>query len=261
MKSISKRNLIILVNFVIIFSFWILSNNKIDLSNDYFNNRLENTNKFYLDDESLHLSKISGHIHIDDNDPVCNWSVAMEAGICTGNGTYFEPYVIEDFVINGGSVGSCIWIENSNVYFRIENCSLTNSAKLLTQAGIKLNNVNNSYLINNNCSFNDNGIRADNCYNNTITGNTAYTNTAINTIGIYLLHSDYNIITGNTLIGNGECILEDTCYSNFFENNNCIYNIQEESEKLVSYIIMILIVISFVAIIIGINMKMIPRNS
>jgi len=251
-------------------------------------------------------------------------------GICTGNGTYIEPYVIEDFVIDGGHVGSCIWIENSNVYFRIENCSLTNSAELSTQAGIKLYNVNNSHLINNNCSFNDNGIRIDYCNNNTIlgnilnnndhdgialyncnnnsilsnkldnnnlagiythssnynnitgnnlnynygvgivlrysinnsiVGNTAYTNTRINTVGIYLFYSDCNIISGNILIGNGECIKEESCYDNFFEYNNCINDNQEERAIFTSYIIIILIVISFVAIIIGINMKLLPRKS
>jgi parallel beta-helix repeat protein len=137
---------------------------------------------------------MSWHIHIDDNDPLSNWSVAKDAEICTGNGTFFEPYVIEDFVINGGNVGSCIWIENSNAYFRIENCSLTNSAELLTQAGIKLNNVNNSYIINNTCLSNGNGIRAEYCDNNTIYGNIVNDNEHH---GISLYNCNNNSISSN----------------------------------------------------------------
>ncbi|MFX0142160.1 MAG: hypothetical protein ACFFDN_51455 [Candidatus Hodarchaeota archaeon] len=50
---------------------------------------------------------VSGKIHIDNN-----WTAAKSAGICTGNGTYSEPYVIDDFIIDGGGSGSCILIEN-----------------------------------------------------------------------------------------------------------------------------------------------------
>ena len=43
-----------------------------------------------------------------------------------------------------------------------------------------------------------------------------------NGYGIYLGYSDYNNITGNTLIENDECIVEDNCEGNNFENNDCI---------------------------------------
>ncbi|MFX1420668.1 MAG: nitrous oxide reductase family maturation protein NosD, partial [Promethearchaeota archaeon] len=306
-----------------------LFNNQINLNDGYNDNSLENNNKINLNNGNLRNSKISGHIHIDDTNPDRNWSVAKDLDICTGNGTYSEPYVIEDYVIDGGSVGSCIWIENSNVYFRIENCSLTNSAELLSQAGIKLENVNNSQLINNNCSFNDNGIRADYSYNttilgnmvpnnkrngiilyrcnnsiissniadnnnvegirihnckynnitrnnitynsgygiailysdnNTITGNIAVTNNRINTVGIYLCYSDYNTISGNRLIGNGKCIWEDNCHGNFFDNNNCINYNRGDEVILVCYIILSLIIVSFIAVIIVIHKKLISRN-
>lgn len=44
---------------------------------------------------------------------------AKTAGICTGQGTYSDPYVIQDLVIDAGESGSCILIENSNDYFKI----------------------------------------------------------------------------------------------------------------------------------------------
>jgi nitrous oxidase accessory protein NosD len=96
--------------------------------------------------KKLNLSEISGKIHINNN-----WSAAKTAGICTGNGTSTDPYLIKDLEIDGGGVGSCILIENANDYFMILNCSLTNSEDdfLMEEAGIKLVNSRNGQLINN----------------------------------------------------------------------------------------------------------------
>jgi len=42
--------------------------------------------------------------------------------------------------------------------------------------------------------------------------------------GIYLIDSDGNIISGNTFIGNNECIVEDNCLTNkFSDNGDCTY--------------------------------------
>jgi parallel beta-helix repeat protein len=150
-----------------------------------------------LEKNNLKISAVSGPIYIDDTNPSSNWSIAKNAGICTGNGTYSEPYIIEDLVIDGGGSGSCIWIENSNVYFRVENCTVYNSGGYYT-AGIRLISVNNSRLINNNCSFNFRGIFLESCNNNTISGNYA----SNNEYGINLDTSNNNIISGNVLNSN-----------------------------------------------------------
>ncbi|MFW9819285.1 MAG: NosD domain-containing protein [Candidatus Thorarchaeota archaeon] len=96
--------------------------------------------------EKLNLSKVSGKIHIKNN-----WSDAKAAGICTGNGTPSNPYLIEDLEIDGGAVGSCILIENSDDHFTILNCFFNNSKDdfMLEEAGIKLVNSSNGQLINN----------------------------------------------------------------------------------------------------------------
>ncbi|MFX0022295.1 MAG: NosD domain-containing protein [Candidatus Hermodarchaeota archaeon] len=96
--------------------------------------------------EKLNLSDISGSIHINNN-----WSAAQAAGICTGEGTSTDPYLIEDLEVDGGGVGSCIFIENANDHFMILNCSFTNSEDdfLWEEAGIKLVNSSNGKLINN----------------------------------------------------------------------------------------------------------------
>jgi len=169
-----------------------------------------------LDNKNLKISAVSEKIHIDNN-----WTAAKAAGICTGNGIYSDPYVIEDLVIDGGGSGSCILIENSDVYFRIENCTVYNSGGYLN-AGIKLSNVINSLIIKNNCSSNYdgiylyssddnivsgniansneyNGIYVNGGYNNTFSGNNASYNKRS---GISLPYSDYNFLLGNTIKNN-----------------------------------------------------------
>jgi hypothetical protein len=122
MKSNRKIKTLILIILGILFVFLPIFTSNLNFKNSEFNDdkRLAN--------ENLKISKVSGKIHIDDTNPTMNWSVAKKDGICTGNGTYSDPYVIEDLIINGGGSGDCILIENSNVYFRIENCTVYNSA-------------------------------------------------------------------------------------------------------------------------------------
>jgi len=174
------------------------------MTNFYFKNA-EFSNELRLENDNLKISKLSGKIHIDDTNPAMNWSVARDAGICTGNGNYSDPYVIEDLVINGGGSGDCILIENSDVYFRIENCTVYNSEiyPIVENwwnhfAGIRLLNVNNSLLFDNDCSSNNDGILVIG-FNNIISGNTANNN--INGSGIYV--GGYNnIVEGNTANNN-----------------------------------------------------------
>ena len=138
MKSSRKTKAIILITIGINFTFLSLFINiDLDMSSNYR-------------DEFLDLSAVSGKIVIINNS---GWVAFRSTGNCTGNGTYSEPYVIEDLVIDGEDSGSCILIENSGVYFKIENCTIYNS-----YAGIRLSNVSNSLIITNNCSSNSNGI-------------------------------------------------------------------------------------------------------
>ena len=146
------------------------------------NNSLDYSDDSNLDNKNPKISEVSGKIHIINNS---GWVVFKNAGNCTGNGTYSEPYVIEDLVIDGEGSGSCIWIENSDVYFKIENCKFYNSGGSMT-SGIRLDNTNNGFLIDNDCSSNNGGIRLINSDNNTISGNTVINNEGI---GLYLFFS------------------------------------------------------------------------
>ncbi len=198
-------------------------------------------------DKNIKMSTNHAPIHINGYISG-NWSAAKAAGICTGSGTYNDPYIIENFEIDGGGSGSGIIIENSDVYFKVENCTVINSGSQSNDAGIYLYNIDNGQLINNTCSNNNNyGILLD-CYNNnnTISGNTVNSNALVgiylnycsnnNTIfnntcsnnrifGIYLWYSNNNIISGNIANNNGSGI--HLAYSN---NNTISRNIANNND-------------------------------
>ena len=204
-----------------------------------------------LDNENMKLSKVSGKIHIINNS---GWVAFKNAGNCTGQGTYSDPYVIEELEIDGGGTGNCIWIENSNVFFRIENCILYNCGDPngdlngVPNAGIRLSYVNNSQLIKNDCSSNFLGIGLSyGCNNNTISENLIDNEGIASYAGIGLWYSDNNSISGNrvynsaygiTLLhSNNNSIRENTVNNGYYgislrsSNNNKISgNIANEND-------------------------------
>ena len=207
MKSNAKLKIIILITLEIL----LVSAPKITFTAD--------NNVINFDKENLIISAVSGKIHIDDDNPIINWTVAKKDGICTGNGTYSDPYVIEDLEIDSKGSGSCILIENSEVYFRIENCTLFNSGEGYREAGIHLVNVNNGQMLNNNCSNNSNkGIRLWNCNNSIISGNILNKNFFY---GITLYGSHNYTISGN-IISNTYIGIIMQAYGPFKGDNNVI---------------------------------------
>jgi len=208
----------------------IASNNlsEILLTNDnVYNNNETNlkssgySDKTNLDNENLKILKISGKIHIDNN-----WSDARAVGICTGNGAYSDPYIIEDLVIDGKNSSSCILIEYSDDYFKIENCTLYNSSSYTHDAGIKLNYVSNGILINNFITENGwdcrrtFGIFINSCDNITLFNNTISKNGR----GINLLGSNISL-TQNRISHNSEdgiylVITNSTVLNNVIFNNS-----------------------------------------
>ncbi|TFF88901.1 MAG: hypothetical protein EU548_08305, partial [Promethearchaeota archaeon] len=154
-----------------------------------------------------------------------NWTWASSQPWCSGNGTWRAPYLIKDLRIDGKGLESCITIKNSNVPLIIQNCTLFNADAAAYMAGIHLDTVNNSLILKNNCSENQNLgiIFYQSCYNNTIKGNTIHNNNGAgissresslnNTIrdnwianltgarGAYILESDYIKFINNTVEG------------------------------------------------------------
>jgi parallel beta-helix repeat protein len=204
---------IFLIILGILFAFSPIITLNLDFKNSEFSDAIS------LDNDNLKISVVSGKIHIDNN-----WTAAKAAGICTGGGTYSNPYIIRNLEIDGEGWEYCIWIENSNVYFKIEKCSLFNSLSIL-YGGIRLSNVNNSQIIDNNCYNNNIGIVIIGGHNNIISGNTLNNNTTgissygnyhnvfsentihNNEVGIYMyneigINTGFNIISRNTLSDN-----------------------------------------------------------
>jgi len=185
-----KKLFIILIIFVLLLS--IIGSN---LIKDFIfpTRRIDKIQMSKINTSELRTSKISEKIHIDNN-----WTETKIAGICTGQGTYSDPYVIEDLVIDGGGSSSCIFIENSIAVFRIENCTVYNSGNF-SHAGIKLSNVTYSFLKNNNCSSNNIGLYLNSssyCY---ISGNIINDNIRD---GIYMYNSKYSVVWEKNTINN-----------------------------------------------------------
>jgi len=167
-----------------------------------------------------------------------------------GDGTQGNPYIIGGYEIDGNGGTYCIWIENTNVWFVVENCKLWNATNTGSDpygSGIYLKNVQHGTLANNNCSYNSyygillyyssnyNNITNNNCsynsyfgidldsssnYNNITNNNCSYNSY----YGIYLdSSSNYNNITNNNCSGNSYGISVSSS-SNNITNNNCSGN-------------------------------------
>ena len=149
-----------------------------------------------------------------------NWTwVEQQSWFGGGIGTIGSPYIIEYLERDGLAMTNCIEIINSNAYFIIKNCTFYNSA--IDRAGIKLDNVTNGILKENNCSYNDRGIFLNNdCDFNNISGNYATNN---DNSGIFFgTDSDFNNITDNIAINNAQTGI-------FFDTDCDFNNITENS--------------------------------
>ncbi|MFW9820122.1 MAG: nitrous oxide reductase family maturation protein NosD, partial [Candidatus Thorarchaeota archaeon] len=167
--------------------------------------------------EKLHLSEAHTKIEIIGNS---GWANAKVVGLCSGNGTFSNPYIIQDFEIDGGDSGTCIFIKDSDVYFRIENCTLYNTGGVLNlgekYAGIRLTNVSNAELIDNIARNNLFGIRLENCNNQTISGNLCHDN---DMDGIYLMSCNNSMISGNNVYNDFDGIYLHSCINSTILGN------------------------------------------
>jgi len=131
-------------------------------------------------------------IYIDGNS---DWDTIVTEPWCTGAGTWNDPYIIENVIIDGENSGSCIEIRNSDVFYIIRNCTLSNSGSSSDDAGIFVYRTDNGQLLNNTCNSNNNyGIYLDDCRNHTIYKNRLNNN---HLTGIRLLNSIDNNISRN----------------------------------------------------------------
>jgi len=166
-------------------------------------------------------STILDEITISGN---AEWEAAALNDWCSGNGSWGNPYLIEDviFTVDDGD-GFPLWIESSTDYFVLKNCTFIGSGG--AEAGLNLMWVNNGRILNCNCSNNpNNGINMFGCINNTLSGNLIRHN---NEEGIYCdTFCMENKILNNTIENNqyfGILFSQDS-QNNNISNNNINFN-------------------------------------
>lgn len=161
----------------------------------------------------ISLIKYSYEIHdpikIDNND-----DFTSENGVVSGTGEANDPFIIENWEINGRGYAYCIYIENTTAYFEIRHCYLHNS----TINGLILFNVSNGNIIENYISdHREDGVVFTKSYKNSLYKNIITKN---GFDGIYLLSSNYNCLKNNTFSKNvydGICI-KDSSYNKLINN-------------------------------------------
>ena len=168
-------------------------------------------------------------------------------GVTSGNGTESNPWVIENFIIDGTGYGYCIYIGNTTDYFIAQNCHLSKASGNTSldppygNDGLILRNVTNGRLNNITSTQNEwdgihiyysnniivenitavdnpgNDILLEDSSNNFIFSNNLSTN---QNSGISLITSNNNIIFNNSIEGYNSGGIDLWSYS----NNNTIYD-------------------------------------
>ncbi|MFX1497101.1 MAG: nitrous oxide reductase family maturation protein NosD [Promethearchaeota archaeon] len=210
METRKKSVLTILMLFVIMFSISIQNNIKNcgetgqkDLKSRVFNLKSAG---YWNNFTFIHITNI-------------NWTIANQSDWCSGSGTWSDPFLIENMIINATNspIGSGIFIENSkNIHFEIINVTIFGSTY-----GIKLENTNNGTIINSILSDNiGSGISMKNCVNNTILRNKLINN------GVYGINltskCNNNKILENTIKNDGTNLQDTGIYLGSYCDDNDI---------------------------------------
>jgi len=177
-----------------------------------------------ISDENIKDSNYTVHAPIRvDSDTDFNESV------WDGNGTENDPYVLDNYSIDGGGHGYCVYVGNvTEKYFVIENCNLYNASGgngnfYFSNSGIIIYGTSHSVMKNNTISTNTEygvtlkGDTYNNACKNKLEGNKIFENN----IGIGLLsNSPENFISNNTIENNNQTGLE----LNGSDSNTIIHN-------------------------------------
>lgn len=165
---------------------------------------------------NLKSSANSDKIYINNN-----WTDAKAAGICTGDGTASNPYLIENLVIDAGGIGHGIFIENTTEYFKIENCTLYNSGIDFHDAGIKLNITQNGVLINNTTYDNSQGMSIYTSSNLQIINNRFF-----GSYGVELLYTNDSLLYLNTFMNDFIAVYFYYSYNQYNSQEKFTYSYQ-----------------------------------
>ena len=240
------------VSYTDLIGLWLYKSNNTDvMSNTFVGNIYKDIEEVESENNNFKFNYNGGifspFIIDDDGGGDFTWSEIKALFFwCTGSGSYSDPYFIQNLIIDGQNLSSCIEIRDSTVFFKIYGCTLYNSGSGVENAGIKLSDVINGQLIDNDCSNNngvgirlirsqnitvsgntvnnnvESGLRLSQSHNNNFTGNTLNENSN----GMLLLSSKNNTISENSAFNNDQrgIYLSSLCNNNTFINNNLSYN-------------------------------------
>ncbi|MCK4757266.1 MAG: right-handed parallel beta-helix repeat-containing protein [Thermoplasmata archaeon] len=162
--------------------------------------------------------RINSNTDFDAAHGVANWD--------TGDGSAGNPWVIENWEINGTGYGYCIYIGNTTEYFEVRNCSLYEASGFhiipyYPDAGLVLYNSHNGFIDNNVLDSNYHGMFIRESDNNVINNNIATSNSED---GIYFYDSNGNMITNNTVSDSTHGIRIASSITNTLRNNTMLEN-------------------------------------
>ncbi len=175
-------------------------------------------------------SALTPHAPIRINNNADFLTVAGVANNATGNGTVWNPWIIENLEINGTGYGYCVYVANTTEHFVVRNSNLHNASGgpgsiYYFNSSVILFNVSHADISNNTVAFSNYGIYLySNSFNNTILNNTVCYNTDTGVLldagsngneisdniaynnglhGIYIYKGDGNILRRDTVSRNG----------------------------------------------------------
>ncbi|MFX1314478.1 MAG: nitrous oxide reductase family maturation protein NosD, partial [Promethearchaeota archaeon] len=161
----------------------------------------------------------SSFIHVDNN-----WTETVaEYECCSGSGTWNDPFIIENVEIFTNSSIAGIFINNSqNVFFKIENCIISNNSTKAFSAGIRLENTNNGKITSISSYQNKVGIMFIYTHNTSIEESDVYSNN----YGICIWQSSsHNSLYENDILDNTvQGVNITNCNDNNLYHNNFINN-------------------------------------
>ncbi len=141
--------------------------------------------------------RINSNADFDEDHGVANWA--------TGNGTEGNPWIIENWDINGAGFGYCIYVGNTTDYFEINGCFLhdsdgVGSYPFYPEAGLIIYYGQNGLINECNVSLNyGNGLYFVNSNMIKVTNSTSFSNS----YGIYSVFSTMgNIFMNNSILSN-----------------------------------------------------------
>jgi parallel beta-helix repeat protein len=132
-------------------------------------------------------------IHINGN---TDFATQATSEGWAGDGSAGSPYVISGYEISAGGGSYCILIENTDVYFIIKNCNLTNATGSSTTGAVHFNQVSNGTIMQCNITANNIGVYAYRSWYNNISDNNISSNSGN---GLYLWNASCCIVSNNTI--------------------------------------------------------------